>query len=91
MKLHRLYVGLKDDEGNTYDVLDVSRIVSRYLNSFTIIPCQGHEFGMPEPSCIVEVIAKYYTNLEAIVYIMGEIKREMNQREVLHIIMNINE
>ena len=95
MKLHRLYVGLKDDKGTEYNVSDVSRITSRYLKSFTIIPCQGYEYSVPEPSCIIEVILDddyiWVSKYEALRSIQRDIKAELNQREVLHIGINIDE
>lgn len=75
------YVGLTSEtvKGNPADLmLRLTTLLDRTLDGYTIIETQGRYEGVPEPSCIVQIIGHC-----AVHDIAQNIASELGQKEVL--------
>jgi hypothetical protein len=84
MKLHRFYIGLQDDEGNTYSCKRVMEIANQYFAGFTLIETLGYWQGKAEKSCMVEVLETNVIYEGVLTQFVRHIKGELNQKTVLY-------
>lgn len=72
-----------EDKGN------LGKLVSKYFDSFTIVPVVGFWKGKDEKSVIIEVFTNMVGLFPTIKLLGEEIKKENNQESVLLSVQNV--
>lgn len=76
--VHRLFVGMRDNDGKEYLLKDLESILDKYYDGYTLTQGLGHWKGQRERCYIVDLFDCFLG-----FKLIDEIKRKLNQECVL--------